>query len=319
MLSAPGELAEAPDGNGGMYVALRESGVLSRLQKEGVTGIFQFGVDNVRRARPAPRPALRPALRPCGLAVRPRFSWSRAAPNISWARLRAPAHRASHCCVTRVPSEHARAHTNCRPAACSCSPPRLPARAPLRRQGLAACPPWCPVLRPALAALRALLPCGVGPLLVGTTHTQANDAQTAADSLAFLRKLLARYPCVRRGQHAKPGGQTPILGAGGAASSFFFSTRAALAGNKTHDLHLQRNSQSHKQRTHGSRDHGDPVAFFPCTSKTRGHCHCSAGGCAAASSSWRASRTRATSPCSSPPPSRRPRRAARGSARRWAA
>ena len=64
MLSAPGELAEAPDGNGGMYVALRESGVLSRLQKEGVTGIFQFGVDNVRRARPAPRPALRPALRP---------------------------------------------------------------------------------------------------------------------------------------------------------------------------------------------------------------------------------------------------------------
>ena len=38
MLSAPGELAEAPDGNGGMYVALRESGVLARLQKEGVTG-----------------------------------------------------------------------------------------------------------------------------------------------------------------------------------------------------------------------------------------------------------------------------------------
>jgi len=46
MLAAPGELAEAPDGNGGMYVALRESGVLTRLQKEGVTGIFQFGVDN---------------------------------------------------------------------------------------------------------------------------------------------------------------------------------------------------------------------------------------------------------------------------------
>ena len=73
MLAAPGELAEAPDGNGGMcaspssrppppalaplptarspshlrrYVALRESGVLAKLQAQGVTGIFQFGVDN---------------------------------------------------------------------------------------------------------------------------------------------------------------------------------------------------------------------------------------------------------------------------------
>ena len=63
MLSAPGELAEAPDGNGGMYVALRSSGVLSRLQKEGVTGIFQFGVDNVRHPS-APRPHPRPHPRP---------------------------------------------------------------------------------------------------------------------------------------------------------------------------------------------------------------------------------------------------------------
>ena len=70
MLSAPGELAEAPDGNGGMYVALRESGVLSRLQKEGVTGIFQFGVDNVRRTlRPRPAPP------PCAAA--PATTWSR--------------------------------------------------------------------------------------------------------------------------------------------------------------------------------------------------------------------------------------------------
>lgn len=46
MLAAPGELAEAPDGNGGMYVALRESGVLAKLQAQGITGIFQFGVDN---------------------------------------------------------------------------------------------------------------------------------------------------------------------------------------------------------------------------------------------------------------------------------
>jgi len=45
--SAPGELAAAPNGNGGVYVALRDSGVLARLQRDGVTGIFQFGVDNV--------------------------------------------------------------------------------------------------------------------------------------------------------------------------------------------------------------------------------------------------------------------------------
>ena len=71
MLSAPGELAEAPDGNGGMYVALRESGVLSRLQKEGVTGIFQFGVDNVRLARPAPPPSAPPSPPPAAALRRP--------------------------------------------------------------------------------------------------------------------------------------------------------------------------------------------------------------------------------------------------------
>ena len=94
MLSAPGELAEAPDGNGGMYVALRESGVLSRLQKEGVTGIFQFGVDNVRRTlRPAPPCA--PALPPTALAPplrRPPPSVFRPPP-AAWVRARPHASR----------------------------------------------------------------------------------------------------------------------------------------------------------------------------------------------------------------------------------
>ena len=45
--SAPGSLAAAPNGNGGVYVALRDTGVLARLRRDGVTGIFQFGVDNV--------------------------------------------------------------------------------------------------------------------------------------------------------------------------------------------------------------------------------------------------------------------------------
>ena len=74
MLAAPGELAEAPDGNGGMYVALRESGVLTRLQKEGVTGIFQFGVDNVRRSLrpPGPTPGPTPAPPPAPTPPHPR-------------------------------------------------------------------------------------------------------------------------------------------------------------------------------------------------------------------------------------------------------
>ena len=47
MLSAPGELAMAPNGNGGCYAGLVQSGTLDRLTREGVRGIFQFGVDNL--------------------------------------------------------------------------------------------------------------------------------------------------------------------------------------------------------------------------------------------------------------------------------
>lgn len=36
MLSRPGELAMAPNGNGGVYASLRDEGVLERLEREGV-------------------------------------------------------------------------------------------------------------------------------------------------------------------------------------------------------------------------------------------------------------------------------------------
>ena len=41
------ELAMSPNGNGGVYLSLHESGLLSRLELEGVTSLFQFGVDNI--------------------------------------------------------------------------------------------------------------------------------------------------------------------------------------------------------------------------------------------------------------------------------
>jgi len=47
MLEAPGNLAMAPNGNGGVYMLLRESGLLAKLDAAGVTSVFQFGVDNV--------------------------------------------------------------------------------------------------------------------------------------------------------------------------------------------------------------------------------------------------------------------------------
>uniref|UniRef100_A0A7S0Q1I9 UDP-N-acetylglucosamine diphosphorylase n=1 Tax=Coccolithus braarudii TaxID=221442 RepID=A0A7S0Q1I9_9EUKA len=47
LLSAPGELAKAPNGNGGVYVSLQRLGILERLKAQGVTSIFQFGVDNL--------------------------------------------------------------------------------------------------------------------------------------------------------------------------------------------------------------------------------------------------------------------------------
>ena len=36
----------APNGNGAMYVALRDSGALAQLEADGVSGLFQFSVDN---------------------------------------------------------------------------------------------------------------------------------------------------------------------------------------------------------------------------------------------------------------------------------
>ena len=37
----------APNGNGGVYMSLRDAGLLDRLEGLGVTSVFQFGVDNV--------------------------------------------------------------------------------------------------------------------------------------------------------------------------------------------------------------------------------------------------------------------------------
>ena len=47
LLDSPGSLATAPNGNGGVYVSLRDSGALARLEEQGVKGVFQFGVDNI--------------------------------------------------------------------------------------------------------------------------------------------------------------------------------------------------------------------------------------------------------------------------------
>ena len=47
MLDRPGEVAMAPNGNGGVYLSLRDRGILAQLERDGVRHIFQFGVDNV--------------------------------------------------------------------------------------------------------------------------------------------------------------------------------------------------------------------------------------------------------------------------------
>eukprot|EP00201_Polytomella_parva_P019873 CAMPEP_0175043654 /NCGR_PEP_ID=MMETSP0052_2-20121109/3322_1 /TAXON_ID=51329 ORGANISM="Polytomella parva, Strain SAG 63-3" /NCGR_SAMPLE_ID=MMETSP0052_2 /ASSEMBLY_ACC=CAM_ASM_000194 /LENGTH=479 /DNA_ID=CAMNT_0016306767 /DNA_START=67 /DNA_END=1506 /DNA_ORIENTATION=- len=52
ILQTPTSLARAPDGNGGLYLALRKSGMLSELSKRGVQAIDCFCVDNAL-ARPA--------------------------------------------------------------------------------------------------------------------------------------------------------------------------------------------------------------------------------------------------------------------------
>lgn len=47
LLSQPGDLALAPDGNGGVYGALKRSGLLDLLEEQKVTSLFQFCVDNI--------------------------------------------------------------------------------------------------------------------------------------------------------------------------------------------------------------------------------------------------------------------------------
>ena len=46
LLDSPGQLAMAPNGNGGVYVSLRDS-ALDSLTEWGTTSVFQFGVDNI--------------------------------------------------------------------------------------------------------------------------------------------------------------------------------------------------------------------------------------------------------------------------------
>ncbi|KAJ2435056.1 UDP-N-acetylglucosamine pyrophosphorylase, partial [Coemansia sp. RSA 2424] len=78
MLDQPGKLAVAPDGNGGIYEALRLSGALDWLQERGVEHIHSYCVDNclVRVADPTfiGYAALRGA--ECGALVVPKKAWN---------------------------------------------------------------------------------------------------------------------------------------------------------------------------------------------------------------------------------------------------
>ncbi|KAI8321041.1 nucleotide-diphospho-sugar transferase [Martensiomyces pterosporus] len=77
MLEQPGKVAVAPDGNGGIYEALRLSGALDWLRNRGVEHIHSYCVDNclVRVADPTfiGYAALRGA--ECGALVVPKKSW----------------------------------------------------------------------------------------------------------------------------------------------------------------------------------------------------------------------------------------------------
>ncbi|KAJ2776904.1 UDP-N-acetylglucosamine pyrophosphorylase [Coemansia javaensis] len=78
MLERPGRVAVAPDGNGGIYEALRLSGCLDWLRERGVEHIHSYCVDNclVRVADPTfiGYAALRGA--ECGALVVPKKSWN---------------------------------------------------------------------------------------------------------------------------------------------------------------------------------------------------------------------------------------------------
>ncbi|KAJ2884587.1 UDP-N-acetylglucosamine pyrophosphorylase, partial [Coemansia aciculifera] len=78
MLDQPGKVAVAPDGNGGIYEALRLSGALDWLQERGIEHIHSYCVDNclVRVADPTfiGYAALRGA--ECGALVVPKKAWN---------------------------------------------------------------------------------------------------------------------------------------------------------------------------------------------------------------------------------------------------
>ncbi|CAB3369561.1 Hypothetical predicted protein [Cloeon dipterum] len=52
LLETPSRIARAPDGNGGLFRALRENGVLDDMEKRGLVYVHVYGVDNVL-VRPA--------------------------------------------------------------------------------------------------------------------------------------------------------------------------------------------------------------------------------------------------------------------------
>ncbi|XP_059479795.1 UDP-N-acetylhexosamine pyrophosphorylase-like protein 1 [Neocloeon triangulifer] len=52
LLETPSRLARAPDGNGGLFRALRDSGIIDDMEKRGLVYVHVYGVDNVL-VRPA--------------------------------------------------------------------------------------------------------------------------------------------------------------------------------------------------------------------------------------------------------------------------